>query len=171
MCVRNSCGCLPVGGWPCVQALLSIDNIVSGGWLTEGTWRHEIILCRAMCSPIGTWRVLTSSQIHLQPFRQLFLLAPICTPTVFPATLRFSGISVTLHALLSKTSITFILLLFEFTCPIKTPDWFQGLVYWAQWVMKFIISKHLITRSQMFKSTFFYQQHIAWLLLCAKNHY
>ncbi|TKS67081.1 hypothetical protein D9C73_001596 [Collichthys lucidus] len=26
-------------------------NIVSGGWLTEETWRYEIILCRAMCSP------------------------------------------------------------------------------------------------------------------------
>lgn len=102
MCVRNSCGCLPVGGWPCVQALLSVDNIVSGGWLTEGTWRHEIIPCRAMCSPIGTRRVLTSSQIHLQPFRQLFLPGAIRTPTVFPVMLRFSGTSVTLHALLSK---------------------------------------------------------------------
>lgn len=43
--MRNSCGCLLVGGWPCVQALLSVDNIVLGSWPTEGTWRHEIILC------------------------------------------------------------------------------------------------------------------------------
>lgn len=40
-----------VGGWPCVPTLLSVDNIVSGGWLTEGTWGHEIILCQAMCYP------------------------------------------------------------------------------------------------------------------------
>lgn len=48
--MRNSCGCSLVDGWPCVPALLSVDNIVLGGWLTLWTWRHEIILCQAMCS-------------------------------------------------------------------------------------------------------------------------
>lgn len=45
-------GCLPVDGRPCAPALLSADNIVSGGWLADGeTWRHEVILWRDVCSP------------------------------------------------------------------------------------------------------------------------
>lgn len=50
MCVRNSCGCLPVHGRPRAPALLSADNIVAGSWQTEGMQRHEIIQRRAMCS-------------------------------------------------------------------------------------------------------------------------
>lgn len=39
------------GVWPCVSTVLCVDNIVLGGWLTERTWRPEIIQCQVLRGP------------------------------------------------------------------------------------------------------------------------
>lgn len=104
MCMRNSCWRLLVDGWPCVPALLSLDNIVLGGWQTEGTRRHEIILCRAMCyldrgrkgvnllwSPPPVLPVLNDMYAHFVPSYTAFLRDlshPSCT-TVLSNTSQF----------------------------------------------------------------------------------
>lgn len=93
-----------VGVWPCVPTLLCVDNIVLSGWLTERTWRHEIIQCQVLCSPdrntegvTMVWNLSLVLQAVLPVLSDMYNLS-------IPSHLAFLRTLVTPLALLSKTS-------------------------------------------------------------------
>lgn len=152
--MRNSCGCLLVYAWPCVPALLSVDNIVLGSWLTEGTWRHEIILCRAMCSPDRDREGVTLLP-NLPPGPQAVLPAPRDTyaHSVFPLTYDISqDLS---HLSNPLIEIPFILLLFCF------PTRFRSIR--NTWMFPSTSLLHWLKLDVWFWSILFKWERVTWL--------
>lgn len=145
-CVRNSCGCLPVDGWPCAPALLSVDNIVSGGRQTEGdleAWSYpvpgDVFPGRRRVGVFLLWSLPSARssccERHIHPLSS-------------GLTLHFSGTLVTP----SWNSIkylpdSFILLLFCFLAsssigPVPRPAVGEPLIMIFPWIIKQLITFH-----------------------------
>lgn len=147
-CVRNFSMCVAVGGWPCVLALLSVDNIVLGSRQTEGTWRYEIILWRDICSP-DTEGVTLFWNIPPRLLRALPALSNMYSHSVVLHCIYHEPQSPFMHVYQKPSKHfhpPFVLFPHNSWSALTTSDWFPWLVYCTEhhWVI-FIIFKHLKT--------------------------